>query len=166
MSKRIPIWVANTVFVSFIVISLFYVVVRIENQKIKNEHISLISPQNQSFGSIQELSRIKNQFPIAYQCNYIFGLSDGNLFEATERIPYSIYKKLKLGDSIEIYRKEIRVFGRMTAISKAKGSLEIPPYLDNLERFFRIALTYFLLLTGLSILFRAWGLLSQTYPSH
>ncbi len=165
MSKRIPIWVANTVFVSFVVVSILYVTVRTQNQKLKHEYKHLKIAENSSFGSIQELSRIKRQFPIAYECNYVFGLSTGNLFEATEKIPYSIYKKLKLGDSIEIFRKEVSIFGRTSAITTIKGNEETPPFLDNLERFFRIGLVYFLILTGLSLLFRAWGLLSQTYPS-
>ncbi|MBM9547487.1 hypothetical protein JWG40_10710 [Leptospira sp. 201903074] len=165
MSPRIPVWIANSVFVSFIVISLFYSLVYFENSYLKSQTTTLNEEKNRSFAIVQELSRVKNQFPIAYQCHYSFGLSNGSLFEITERIPYSIYKKLRLGDTIEVYKREIRIFGKQTAISRIKGNEEPLPLLENLERYFQYGFIYLLVLVVLTLVIRVLGLLSRTYPS-
>lgn len=165
MSPRIPIWIANSVFVSFLVISLFYSLVHFENNYLKSETATLNEEKNRSFAIVQELSRVKNQFPIAYQCHYSFGLSNGSLYEITERIPYSIYKRLRLGDTIEVYKREIGIFGKQTAISRIKGNEEPLPLLENLEKYFQYGFVYLLVLVGLTVIFRVWGLLSRIYPS-
>ncbi|MGE8722888.1 hypothetical protein ACO2KH_17135 [Leptospira terpstrae] len=165
MSPRIPVWIANSVFVSFLVISLFYSLVHFENNYLKSETATLNEEKNRSFAIVQELSRVKNQFPIAYQCHYSFGLSNGSLYENTERIPYSIYKRLRLGDTIEVYKREIGIFGKQTAISRIKGNEEPLPLLENLEKYFQYGFIYLLVLVGLTVIFRVWGLLSRIYPS-
>ncbi|TGM77617.1 hypothetical protein EHR01_08385 [Leptospira mtsangambouensis] len=165
MSPRISVWISNSVFVSFAVIALFYSLVHFENSHLQFETKTLNEERNRSFAIVQELSRVKNQFPIAYQCHYSFGLSNGSLYEITERIPYSIYKRLRLGDTIEVYKKEIRIFGKQTAISQIKGNEEPLPLLENLERYFQYGFVYLLVLVGVTSLFRVLGLLSQTYPS-
>ncbi|PJZ83351.1 hypothetical protein [Leptospira harrisiae] len=165
MSPRISVWIANSVFVSFAVITLFYSLVHFENSKLQSETKTLNEEKNRSFAIVQELSRVKNQFPIAYQCHYSFGLSNGSLFEITERIPYSIYKRLRLGDTIEVYKREIKIFGKQTAISQIKGNEEPLPLLENLERYFQYGFIYLLVLVGVTFFFRVLGLLSQTYPS-
>jgi len=142
-----------------------YAILSFENKKLKLAYIQLPSPLNSSFASIQEISRVKNRYPIIYQCHYVFSLQDGTLIEASETIPYSIYKKLKLGDPIEIYRKEVSVFGRKVALSKISENEEIPPLLENLERFFRGGISFFAIMVGISTLLRAWGLQFQTYLS-
>lgn len=165
MSPRIPVWIANSVLVSFLVISLFYSLVHFENNYLKSETATLNEEKNRSFAIVQELSRVKNQFPIAYQCHYSFGLSNGSLYEITERIPYSIYKRLRLGDTIEVYKREIGIFGKQTAISRIKGNEEPLPLLENLEKYFQYGFVYLLVLVGLTVIFRVWGLLSRIYPS-
>ncbi|MCG6146241.1 hypothetical protein [Leptospira bandrabouensis] len=165
MSPRVSVWITNAIFLSFIVVSLFYSLVYFENQNLIIETANLNEERNRSFAIVQELSRVKNQFPIAYQCHYSFGLSNGSLHEITERIPYSIYKKLRLGDTIQVYKKEIRTFGKLTAISRIKGNEEPLPLLENLERYFRYGFIYLLVLVGVTLVIRALGLLSQTYPS-
>ncbi|TGK83074.1 hypothetical protein EHQ24_07110 [Leptospira noumeaensis] len=165
MSPKISVWISNSVFISFIVISLFYSLVHFENSYLKSETQTLTTEKNRSFAIVQELSRVKNQFPIAYQCHYSFGLSNGSLFEITERIPYSIYKRLRLGDTIEVYKKEIRIFGKQTAISQIRGNEEPLPLLENLERYFLYGFIYLLVLAGVSLPIRVLGLLSRTYPS-
>ncbi|TGK86382.1 hypothetical protein EHQ31_08065 [Leptospira montravelensis] len=165
MSPRVSVWITNAVFLSFIVVSLFYSLVHFENQNLKTETANLNEEKNRSFAIVQELSRVKNQFPIAYQCHYSFGLSNGSLHEITERIPYSIYKKLRLGDTIQVYKKEIRIFGKQTAISRIKGNEEPLPLLENLERYFQYGFIYLLVLVGFTFIVRVLGLLSQTYPS-
>ncbi|TGK82810.1 hypothetical protein EHQ23_16090 [Leptospira bourretii] len=165
MSPRISVWISNSVFVSFAVIALFYSLVHFENAHLQLETKTLNEERNRSFAIVQELSRVKNQFPIAYQCHYTFGLSNGSLYEITERIPYSIYKRLRLGDTIEVYKKEIRIFGKQTAISRIKGNEEPLPLLENLERYFQYGFVYLLVLVGVTFLIRVLGLLSQTYPS-
>lgn len=165
MAPRIPVWIANSVLVSFLVISLFYSLVHFENNYLKSETATLNEEKNRSFAIVQELSRVKNQFPIAYQCHYSFGLSNGSLYEITERIPYSIYKRLRLGDTIEVYKREIGIFGKQTAISRIKGNEEPLPLLENLEKYFQYGFVYLLVLVGLTVIFRVWGLLSRIYPS-
>ncbi|PJZ44171.1 hypothetical protein EHQ30_11420 [Leptospira brenneri] len=165
MSPKISVWISNSVFISFIVISLLYSLVHFENSYLKSETLTLSTEKNRSFAIVQELSRVKNQFPIAYQCHYSFGLSNGSLYEITERIPYSIYKRLRLGDTIEVYKKEIRIFGRQTAISQIRGNEEPLPLLENLERYFLYGFIYLLALVGITSIFRVLGLLSRTYPS-
>lgn len=165
MSPRISVWITNSVFVSFIVISLFYSFVHFENRYLKFETASLNEERNRSFAIVQELSRVKNQFPIAYQCHYSFGLSNGSLFEITERIPYSIYKRLRLGDTIEVHKKEIKIFGKQTAISRIRGNEEPLPLLENLEKYFQYGFIYLLVLVGVTLIIRVLGLLSRTYPS-
>jgi hypothetical protein len=165
MSHRLPIWVSNTIFICFIFILSVYALLSFESQKLKQAYIKLPSPLNASFATIQEISRVKNRYPIVYQCHYVFSLQDGSLSEASETIPYKIYKKLKLGDPIEIYRKEILLFGRKIALSKISENDEVPPLIENLERFFRGGVAFFAILVGLSTLFRAWGLQFQTYLS-
>ncbi|GBF51899.1 hypothetical protein LPTSP4_34370 [Leptospira ryugenii] len=120
---------------------------------------------NLSFAVVQEIGRVKNKFPIQYECHYSFSLKNGQLAESSEVIPYSIYRKLKLGDSIQIYRKEMTVFGRKIAVSKIKENDEVSTPLIHLERFFRGAVAYFAVLIGLATLFRAWGLQFRTYRS-
>ncbi|PJZ36227.1 hypothetical protein EHQ96_02110 [Leptospira levettii] len=165
MTPRISVWISNSVFVSFFVISIFYSLIYYENSFLKEESTSLINEKNRSFARVQELSRIKNQFPIAYQCHYNFGLSDGSLYESTERIPYSIYKRLRLGDSIEIYKKELRILGKPTAISRIMGNEEPLPLLENLEKYFKFSFYYFLALTAVFLTIRVSELLLRTYPS-
>ncbi|MCG6142340.1 hypothetical protein [Leptospira mtsangambouensis] len=165
MSPRISVWISNSVFVSFAVIALFYSLVYLENSQLQSATKTLNEERNRSFAIVQELSRVKNQFPIAYQCHYSFGLSNGSLYEITERIPYSIYKRLRLGDTIEVYKKEIKIFGKQTAISRIKGNEESLPLLENLERYFQYGFVYLLVLVGVTFLIRVLGLLSQTYPS-
>ncbi|TGM79222.1 hypothetical protein EHR04_00480 [Leptospira levettii] len=165
MTPRISVWISNSVFVSFFVISIFYSLIYYENSFLKKESTSLINEKNRSFARVQELSRIKNQFPIAYQCHYNFGLSDGSLYESTERIPYSIYKRLRLGDSIEIYKKELRILGKPTAISRIMGNEEPLPLLENLEKYFKFSFYYFLALTAVFLTIRVSELLLRTYPS-
>ncbi|WP_246051961.1 hypothetical protein [Leptospira idonii] len=146
-----------------------YVLIYSEISKLRSEYKHLSDPGSaskySSFATIQEISRIKNSFPIIYQCHYSFALENGALMESSETIPYDIYKKLKLGDSIEISRKETSLFGRKIALSKIKANEETPPLIENLERFFRGALSVFTILAGLSLLFRAWGLQSRSYLS-
>lgn len=165
MSPRISVWISNSVFVSFLVISILYSLIHLENKSLQKESSSLINEKNRSFARVQELSRVKNQFPIAYQCHYNFGLSDGSLFESTERIPYSIYKKLRLGDSIEIYKKELMILGKQTAISRILGNDEPLPLLENLEKYFRYSFYYFFVLTIFLFFLRVSEWLFQTYPS-
>ncbi|MCW7482925.1 hypothetical protein [Leptospira kanakyensis] len=165
MSPKISVWISNSVFISFIVISLLYSIVHFENSYLKSETLTLSTEKNRSFAIVQELSRVKNQFPIAYQCHYSFGLSNGSLYEITERIPYSIYKRLRLGDTIEVYKKEIRIFGKQTAISQIRGNDESLPLLENLERYFLYGFVYLLVLVGVTLLTRVLGLLSRIYPS-
>ncbi len=165
MSPRLPIWVSNVVFISFIFMACLYAVVSYENKKLKLAFAHLPSTYNAGFATVQEISRVKNRFPIVYQCNYVFALQDGSLAEASETIPYSIYKKLKLGDPIEIYRTDVSLFGRKIALSKIRENNETPPLVENLERFFRGGLAFFAVLVGLATLFRAWGLQFQTYLS-
>ncbi|TGL88289.1 hypothetical protein EHQ68_10730 [Leptospira congkakensis] len=165
MSPRISVWIANSVFLSFIVISLFYSLVHFQNSYLKSETTTLIGERNRSFAIVQELSRVKNQFPIAYQCHYSFGLSNGSLYEVTERIPYSIYKRLRLGDTIEVYKKEVKIFGKQTAISQIRGNAEPLPLLENLERYFLYGFIYLLVLVAVTLLIRVLELLSRIYPS-
>lgn len=165
MTPRISVWISNSVFVSFLVLSIFYSVVHFENLTLREESTKLVDESNRSFARVQELSRIKNQFPIAYQCHYSFGLSNGSLFESTEKIPYSIYKKLRLGDSIQIYKKEIWILGKRTAISRIMGNDEPLPLLENLEKYFKYSFFYFLVLTVVFLTLRVSGWLFRIYPS-
>ncbi|TGM77852.1 hypothetical protein EHQ99_16055 [Leptospira bouyouniensis] len=165
MTPRISIWISNSVLISFLVVSILYSIVHVENKSLRNESSSLIEEKNRSFARVQELSRVKNEFPIAYQCHYNFGLSDGSLFESTEKIPYSIYKRLRLGDSIEIYKKELRILGKQTAISRIMGNDEPLPLLENLEKYFKYSFYYFLALTTVLFSIRVLGWLFRTYPS-
>ncbi len=165
MSPRLPIWVSNTIFLCFVFMASTYAIVNFESNKLKLAYARLPSPYNTSFATIQEISRVKNRFPINYQCQYVFSLYDGTLAEASETIPYSIYKKLKLGDPVEIYRKEINLFGRKIALSKIRENEEVPPLIENLERFFQAGAIFFAVLAVLAILFRVLGLRFQTYLS-
>ncbi|TGL62499.1 hypothetical protein EHQ62_14360 [Leptospira jelokensis] len=165
MTPRTSVWISNSVFVSFLVLTLFYSLVHFENLSLREESTQLVDEKHRSFARVQELSRIKNQFPIAYQCHYSFGLSNGSLFESTEKIPYSIYKKLRLGDSIEIYKKEIWILGKKTAISRIMGNDEPLPLLENLEKYFQYSFYYFLALTVVFLTIRVSGWLFQIYPS-
>ncbi|TGN14541.1 hypothetical protein [Leptospira ilyithenensis] len=165
MVSRIPIWVANTVLTSFLFFCIMFFVVSNENRKLHLAYNRLNDPHYANFATIQEIIRVKNKFPILYQCHYTFFLENGTLVESSESIPYEIYKKLKLGDSIQIASIETSFFGRKLALSKIKNNTETPPLLENLERFFRGGVALFAILSGLSLLFRAWGLKSRTYPS-
>jgi hypothetical protein len=165
MSHRLPIWVSNTILLCFTFISLVFVVVHFENAKLKREFSLLPKQTNAGFATIQEISRARNQYPIIYQCHYSFSLQDGSLAEASETIPYIIYKKLKLGDPIEIYRMETYLFGRKIALSKISENDEQPPLIENLERFFRGGVFFFAIISCLSILFRVLGSRFQTYRS-
>ncbi|TGM32035.1 hypothetical protein EHQ91_17110 [Leptospira biflexa] len=165
MSPRISVWISNSVFISFFAVSILYSLVYFENNSLREESSSLIDEKNRSFARVQELSRIKNQFPIAYQCHYNFGLSDGSLFESTEKIPYSIYKRLRLGDTIEIYKKELRSLGKQTAISRIMGNEEPLPLLENLEKYFKYSFYYFFALTSVLLTIRVSGWLFRIYPS-
>lgn len=165
MSPRLPIWVSNTIFLCFVFMACIYAVVNFESKKLKLAYEGLPSPYNTSFATIHEISRVKNRFPIIYQCQYVFSLYDGTLAEASETIPYTIYKKLKLGDPVEIYRKEVNLFGRRIALSKIRENEEVPPLIENLERFFQAGAIFFGLLAFLSLIFRVLGPRSQTYLS-
>ena len=165
MSPRLPIWVSNTILVCFLFVSIVYTLIAYESKYLKQAYSELPNPYNSSFATIQEITKVKNSYPITYQCHYAFSLQNGILAESAETIPYSIYKKLKLGDPIEIYRKEITLFGRKIALSKIGDNNQTPPLIDNLERYFRGAVAFFAIMAGLAALFRVWGLQFQTYQS-
>jgi hypothetical protein len=163
MNARLPTWVSNSILVCLLIFLILFAVVSFENHNLREAYERLQSPSNFSFATIQEISRIKNRFPIVYQCHYTFAMPDGKLAESSETIPYSIYKKLKLGDPIQIYRMETLLFGRKTALSKIVENNEVPPLIDNLERFFRGGLLFFTFVGLFVFLFRVLGSRFQTY---
>lgn len=158
------LWLRNLALVSFLVCSLLLIVIKWESTKRKDIYKNIEQEQNSSFGTIQEVSKFKNHFPISYQCQYSFSLVDGTLLEAQEKVPFDIYKRLRHGDTIEIYIHETNLFGKPGAITKIKGNPIPDESLRFPELYFKIGTLFFALMFVLCQSIMVWEWLSRTYP--
>ncbi len=145
--------------------TILFAIVAFENSNLKSKFSTLEQGHNLGFGYVQELTKrpIKNTF--AYLVTYSFNSSTGVLFISNELIDYELYKKMRLGDSIEIYRKEVNILGQSSAISKIKSNSEAPPLLENLFLLCLVGEIVLLLSWVGSFSFKAWEQLHQKYPS-
>jgi len=110
---------------------VLWVLVSKEESLLEKEYAEILSPSNQSFGYIQELSKKSSKNDLIFELTYVFKGASGTSYNALESIPFDMYKKLKLGDSLMIYRREIAVFGKVVGISRIPGNPNPPPLLST-----------------------------------
>lgn len=164
MNQKISNWVFNVTSWTLLVWTILFALVAIENSNLKRQFSKLEHFQNLGFGYVQELTKRPTKSTFLYLVTYSFNSNSGLLFVSNELINYDLYKKMRLGDSIEIYRQEAKVFGQSSAISKIKSNEETPPLLENLYLLCLVGEIVLLLSWVGSLSFKAWVQLRQRYP--
>lgn len=164
MNRKTIHWIFVVSTGTLVAWSLLFSLVFIENQSLSEKFSKLEQSKNLSFGYVQELTKRPIKGTFAYLVTYSFNSSSGKQFVSNELIDYDLYKKMRLGDSIQIFQLETKLFGKSSSLSKIKGNSEPPPHLENL---------YFLCQTGELLLLTCWvasvfamvlGRLYRKYP--
>ncbi|MCC5816067.1 MAG: hypothetical protein JJT78_15055 [Leptospira sp.] len=113
-----------------------------------SEFKELEIPANRGFAVLLEFHSKGRKF--TYQ------VSDerGRIHEITEVVDEETSRKLRVGDTISIYRKTITIFGRRTVISKIMSSAKIYSPLQSLYNYIFNGSVFFSILSfGSVILF-------------
>lgn len=102
-----------------------------------NMYTSLESPANRSFAVLQEFH------PKGRKFTYQVSDERGRIHEITEVVDESTARKLRVGDTISIYRKTIILFSKRTVISKILTSERTHSELSGLYSFTRNGAFFF-----------------------
>lgn len=130
--------------------SMGLIMIQLEKNFLKSQLNQLVKPPNQSFGVILETHPSKKK--ISYQVPDEFG----KIHEVTEYMDESTFRKIRVGDSITVYRLTGLVLGKRTILSIIEKNNEKHYYLqsiENLFNFFFFGFIYFIILIVSSFLF-------------
>jgi hypothetical protein len=115
--------------IGLIIFASFGFWINVEMKNIDSEFEKLEIPANRGFAVLLEFHSKGRKF--TYQ------VSDerGRIHEITEIVDEETSRKLRVGDTISIYRKTITIFGKRTVISKIMSSAKNYSPLQNLYNY-------------------------------
>jgi len=121
-----------------------------ESEKMTAARLDLENSRLTVFARLTEYHTIKKFSGTYHSYTYKVPDFDGELHEVTEIVDNELNRKLRVGDTVQVKRKTVKLFGKTTVISMINGNkLSFKP-LDLLIQIGKTGTVFFiaLLLTG------------------
>jgi len=143
-------------------ISLFGVI-EWERRNLETVSSSISIKANTNVAYVLELTEKIHSGVSMYLVSYRFSDSEGLGQLAQEVVPYGLYSRLRVGDSLEIYSTSSKIFGKFQAVSRIRQNPILPRNLTNLARLVKVGLLVYLVFGGLLLVARVLELRPQKY---
>jgi hypothetical protein len=122
----------------FLVFLVLFIVVQ-HRTKVLNEAFSQMEDKGDKVFSVLKEHFVKYQ-KSKRQDIYTYNIPDetGAILEVSEAVDSNTHNRLRVGDTVECYRRVIQVSGKRTVISRIKGNIEAHTnyiYLQNMSVF-------------------------------
>ncbi|MDV6236413.1 hypothetical protein CH379_012325 [Leptospira ellisii] len=113
----------------------FYLRISSENRHLDEVYHRLREPGETVFGTLTESVRVEKSGRRAYVVSYRVPDETGKLHEITEQVDENLYRRLRVGDSIEVRRRTFETFGKIRVLARIKKNSLFVNDFDFMETF-------------------------------
>jgi len=136
MAQKTPLYQVFLVLsvISFCIFISLYLLASKRNLELIEAYSQLEISGSKSFGTIKEFNLIEKQSLKNHIYTYSVPDEAGRLTEIVEYVDPITNKKLRIGDTVVVTRKTIKLLGKSTLISRINGNTSLIPHNILIEK--------------------------------